>query len=76
MSLLRTHESVADNRLKFAQQLSEMSDELGVLGKEVEKSRKASKDLGTRLERGLGELEAGVDKVSLSSCLDRAVADT
>ncbi|GAA5878041.1 hypothetical protein JCM8547_005603 [Rhodosporidiobolus lusitaniae] len=62
LSLLRTHELLGDNRLKFAAQLSEMGDELNVLGKEVEKTRKATKDLGTRLERGLQEQETLVDK--------------
>lgn len=63
VSLLRTHELLGDNRLRFAGQLSDMSDELIVLGKEVEKNRKTSKDLGTRLERGLAEQESLVDKV-------------
>lgn len=60
----KTHETLGDNRLKFATQISDMSDELIVLGKEVEKNRKASKDVGTRLERGLAEQEALVEKVS------------
>ncbi|GJN90452.1 hypothetical protein Rhopal_003463-T1 [Rhodotorula paludigena] len=62
LSMLRTHELLGDNRLKFAAQLGEMSDELAVLGKEVEKSRKATKDLGARLEKGLQEQEGLVDK--------------
>ncbi|GAA6053119.1 hypothetical protein JCM3770_002862 [Rhodotorula araucariae] len=62
LSLLRTHELLGDNRLKFAAQLGEMSDELAVLGKEVEKNRKATKDLGARLEKGLQEQEGLVDK--------------
>ncbi|ORY69440.1 hypothetical protein BCR35DRAFT_269703 [Leucosporidium creatinivorum] len=62
LSLLRTHELLGDNRLKFAAQLSEMSDELTTLGKEVEKHRRSSKELGTRLEKGLAEQEGLVDK--------------
>ncbi|BGP41630.1 Rho GTPase-activating protein [Rhodotorula kratochvilovae] len=65
LSLLRTHELLGENRLKFAAQLSEMSDELAVLGKEVEKSRKATKDLGARLEKGLQEQEGLVDKARI-----------
>lgn len=69
LSLLRTHEVLGDNRLKFSAQLSDMADELAVLGKEVEKSRKATKDLGTRLEKGLQEQEGLVDKVRrVGSC--------
>lgn len=63
VSLLRTHELLGDNRLKFAAQLNEMGEELLGINKEVEKNRKATKDLGTRLERGLAEQEALVDKV-------------
>ena len=66
LSLLRTHETLGENRLKFAAQLTEMSEELTSLGKEVEKHRKTSKELGGRLERGLQEQEGLVDKVSLS----------
>ncbi|CEQ41510.1 SPOSA6832_03229, partial [Sporobolomyces salmonicolor] len=62
LSLLRTHELLGDNRLKFAAQLADMSEELVTLGKEVEKNRKASKELGSRLERGLMEQETLVDK--------------
>lgn len=68
--MLKSHESLGDNRLKFAAQLSEMSEELTTLGKEVEKHRKTSKELGGRLERGLLEQEGLVDKVcSLPSFL-------
>ncbi|GEM12854.1 rho GTPase-activating protein [Rhodotorula toruloides] len=63
ISILRTHELLGDNRLKFASQLNEMGDELATLGKEVEKSRKATKELGARLEKGLQEQESLVDKV-------------
>lgn len=66
LSLLRTHEVLGDNRVKFASQLSDMADELAVLGKEVDKSRKATKDLGARLEKGLQEQEGLVDKVRSS----------
>ncbi|SGZ20426.1 BQ5605_C021g09275 [Microbotryum silenes-dioicae] len=62
IAMLRTHELVGDNHLKFAAQLAEMSDELALLGKEVDKNRKSSKELGTRLERGLAEQESLVDK--------------
>ncbi|SCV74859.1 BQ2448_7888 [Microbotryum intermedium] len=62
ISMLRTHELVGDNHLKFAAQLAEMSDELAALGKEIDKNRKSSKELGTRLERGLAEQESLVDK--------------
>jgi len=62
LSMLRTHEQLGDNRLKFAAQLNEMAEELVTLAREVDKSRKVSKDLGTRLEKGLLEQETLVDK--------------
>ncbi|GAA5985878.1 hypothetical protein JCM11641_005330 [Rhodosporidiobolus odoratus] len=62
LSLLRTHELLGDNRQKFATQLSEMSDELSQLGKEVEKTRKTTRELGTRLERALLDQEGLVEK--------------
>jgi len=37
---MRVHEMMAENRLRFAQRLNEMSEELSTLVKEVEKNRK------------------------------------
>lgn len=37
---MRVHETLADNRLRFALRLNEMSDELATLAREVEKNRK------------------------------------
>lgn len=62
LTFLRTHEVVGEHRLKFAAQLSEMSDELTALGKEVDKNRKAAKELASKLEKGLQEQEALVDR--------------
>jgi len=38
---MKIHEVMAENRIKFAQRLNEMSDELANLAKEVEKNRKS-----------------------------------
>lgn len=38
---MRIHETMAENRIKFALRLNEMSEELSNLAKEVEKNRKA-----------------------------------
>ena len=40
-STMKIHEIMAENRIKFAQRLNEMSDELANLAKEVEKNRKS-----------------------------------
>ncbi|SAM83710.1 related to GTPase-activating protein beta-chimerin [Ustilago bromivora] len=61
-SMLKTHETIADNRLRFAGKLSEMSDELSNLAKEVDKSRKQAREIGMRLEKNLQDAETGVDK--------------
>ena len=38
---LKIHEIIAENRLRFASRLNEMSEELANLAKEVDKNRKA-----------------------------------
>lgn len=38
---MKIHEVIADNRIKFAQRLNEMSEELANLAKEVDKNRKS-----------------------------------
>lgn len=37
---MKIHEAMADNRMRFAQRLNEMSEELSTLVKEVDKNRK------------------------------------
>jgi hypothetical protein len=39
-SSMKLHEVMAENRIRFAQRLNEMSDELASLAKEVDKNRK------------------------------------
>lgn len=40
MNTMKTHEGMAENRLRFAQRLHEMSEELATIVKEVDKNRK------------------------------------
>ncbi|KAJ7043580.1 Rho GTPase activation protein [Mycena alexandri] len=61
-SAMRIHESMGESRLRFAQRLNEMSEELATLAKEVDKNRKQTKDLATRYERALQESEAVTEK--------------
>lgn len=63
-TILATHEPLADGRIRFAQKLAEMSEELNNLVKEVDRNRKTARDTGVRLERGLLDAEASVEKVS------------
>lgn len=40
-SVMKMHETMAENRIRFAQRLNEMSEELNNLSKEVDKTRKS-----------------------------------
>ncbi|KIY52957.1 RhoGAP-domain-containing protein [Fistulina hepatica ATCC 64428] len=59
---LKLHEHTAENRIRFAHRLSEMSDDLSNIVREVDKSRKQTKDLAARYERTLQESEAATEK--------------
>ncbi|KAF9816017.1 hypothetical protein IEO21_04267 [Rhodonia placenta] len=61
-STLKTHEQMAQHRTQFASRLIEMSEELSTLAKEVDRSRKQTKDLATRYEKALQESESATDK--------------
>ncbi|KAI9440763.1 RhoGAP-domain-containing protein [Lactarius indigo] len=59
---MKIHEIIAENRLRFASRLNEMSEELANLAKEVDKNRKTTKELATRYERNLQDSEATTEK--------------
>ncbi|QRV89091.1 Rho GTPase-activating protein 12 [Ceratobasidium sp. AG-Ba] len=59
---MKIHEILGESRVRFAQRLAEMSDELASLAKEVERNRKSAKDLGVRYERALQDAEAAMEK--------------
>jgi len=61
-ALLRTHELVGDNHLRFASQMNETADQLGELCKETERTRKNGKEVGSRLEKALYEAESNMDR--------------
>ena len=46
---MKIHEAMAENRLRFAQRLNEMSEELATLVKEVDKNRKQVRRLNCLL---------------------------
>ncbi|CEH11907.1 -domain-containing protein [Ceraceosorus bombacis] len=60
--MMRTHDQLGENRLRFAVKLGEMSEELATLSKEVDKNRKQARETGLRLERNLQDSEASVEK--------------
>ncbi|ETW79293.1 hypothetical protein HETIRDRAFT_323566 [Heterobasidion irregulare TC 32-1] len=61
-SMMKIHEIMAENRIRFAQRLNEMSEELANLAKEVDKNRKQTKELASRYERSLQESEMATEK--------------
>ncbi|GHJ88503.1 hypothetical protein NliqN6_4905 [Naganishia liquefaciens] len=61
-STLRVHDTLAQNRLRFAQRLMEMSEELTNLAKEGERLRKLHKEAGTRYEKNVQEAEFLMEK--------------
>ncbi|KAF5353151.1 hypothetical protein D9758_008738 [Tetrapyrgos nigripes] len=61
-STMRIHEVMGENRARFAQRLNEMSEELATIAKEVDKTRKSTKELSTRYERALQEAEGLTEK--------------
>lgn len=58
----RIHESLASNRLRFSQRLSETSEELLTLAKEGERLRKIHKETGARYERNVQDSDMVLDK--------------
>ncbi|KAF8587871.1 RhoGAP-domain-containing protein, partial [Ramaria rubella] len=64
-SSMRIHEVIAENRFRFAQRLSEISEELVNLAKHVDKGRKETKELATRYERALSEAEIALEKAKM-----------
>lgn len=55
-------EQLAQNRIRFAQRLGEMSEELASLAREGEKQRKIHKDNGARFQAILQDSETVMDK--------------
>ncbi|KAI7899699.1 Rho GTPase activation protein [Cokeromyces recurvatus] len=48
---LRVHEKIGDQRVKFSNDISEVSDDVQIMYKDTEKSRKQVKEMGIRHER-------------------------
>ncbi|KAA1079251.1 hypothetical protein PGT21_005373 [Puccinia graminis f. sp. tritici] len=61
-NFLATHERMAIERTEYGARLNLIADELANLGKEVERVRKANKDVGWRLEKNLAESEGLTEK--------------
>ncbi|MBW0491161.1 hypothetical protein O181_030876 [Austropuccinia psidii MF-1] len=59
---LSTHERIGSERAEYGQRLNAIADELLNLSKEVERIRKANKDVSWRLEKNLSESEGLTEK--------------
>lgn len=62
--MLKVHETVGEQRVKFAGDISEVADDLQLLYKDTEKSRKQAKEQGLRYERQVTDADMSLEKVS------------
>ncbi|CAG8756298.1 15675_t:CDS:10, partial [Dentiscutata erythropus] len=60
--MLKLHESIGENRVKFAAAIQEISEEITALYKETDKSRKNLKDSGQKHERTIQDAEQALEK--------------
>ncbi|CAG8585031.1 4608_t:CDS:10, partial [Ambispora gerdemannii] len=65
MNMMRLHEAIGENRVKFAAAISDISEELTSHFKDTEKSRKNSKDAGLKYEKNIQEAEQVLEKAKL-----------
>ncbi|CAG8574261.1 9732_t:CDS:10, partial [Acaulospora colombiana] len=65
VNIMRLHESIGENRVKFAAAIQEISEEVSMLYKETEKSRKNLKDSGQKYERGIQDAEQALEKAKV-----------
>jgi hypothetical protein len=61
---LKVHETIGEQRVKFSSDINEVADDVQIMCKDTEKSRKQVKEIGMRHERNRVEAEALLDKVS------------
>ncbi|RUP45057.1 hypothetical protein BC936DRAFT_148666 [Jimgerdemannia flammicorona] len=61
-SMLKVHETVGEQRLKFAADILEVSDDMNLLFKDTERSRKQMKETGMKHEKNLQDAEIALDK--------------
>ncbi|WVO22533.1 uncharacterized protein IAS62_003863 [Cryptococcus decagattii] len=76
---LKVQDQISQNRLRFAQRLYEMSEELQTLAREGEKARKTHKETGVRYQLIIQDAESVVEKSksrldSIIDDLDRILA--
>lgn len=63
-SILKVHETIGDQHVKFSTDITEVADDLQLLFKDTEKSRKQAKEQGLRQERLVSDADMALEKVS------------
>jgi hypothetical protein len=61
--MLKVHETIGEQRVKFAGDISEVADDLQLLYKDTEKTRKQAKEQGLRYERQVTDADMALEKV-------------
>lgn len=61
--LLKTTESIGENRLKFAESLTGISHELNIVRQDAERSRKQLKEAGVKYQKQMVDAESHLTKV-------------
>ncbi|GAA5810617.1 hypothetical protein MFLAVUS_004040 [Mucor flavus] len=61
-SFLKVHETIGDQRIKFASDIAEVADDVQIMCKDTEKSRKQIKEIGYRHDRIRLESELALEK--------------
>ncbi|CEP08630.1 hypothetical protein [Parasitella parasitica] len=59
---LKVHETIGDQRVKFSGDIAEIADDVQIMCKDTEKSRKQVKELGIRHERNRLDAENSLEK--------------
>jgi hypothetical protein len=62
INMLKLHESIGENRVKFAAAIQEISEDVSALYKETDKTRKNLKDSGHKHEKAIQDSETALEK--------------
>lgn len=70
ISMLKVHENIGNQRIKFAASISDSAEDLLSLGRNIEKDRKKIKDAGMHYEKLVSDSDFLLEKVSHNIQLD------
>lgn len=62
-SFLKVHEAIGEQHIKFSADIAEVTDDVHIMSKDTEKSRKQVKEIGVRHERNKLDSELALEKV-------------